>query len=507
MSFVPVPVSQLPVAQSVSTADTLVISQNGVTKQATAGQFPGITPTGVVPGNYGDASHVPAITLNAQGQATEASTISSSNLLVTPTGSTTARTLAAALGYLYDDSGLRVSAPLRMGARFTANYTPAYDQASSTLASLLSLELGNVAVPSAKQYDVIRVTGTNTGDGKLFAYHFDLIGSNANTEPVRGVIGRVTVSGSGPGKAIRVGASGSGTSTAHLVALSGDVFPVATTPSANCIEMGNFGEAGTDDIVTGAEFFSLNGSRWKNGIVFEQGNEFKDAVFQASMDSGSATSAKFLKLKNGAGTSILFEVDKIGSVLSTVDLHAGSSRTNSVKVTQTSVERTASGGVLEIKSGSASTLYLTGGTDIVLAAGATNLASMTTSGLSFLQNQYNISFPNSSTTYQIQAINTGNYLRVLAGGSGDVLRLYASGLVTEPQGDLRLLSGKQITVSGGPTIVDANGLLGLRSYTVATLPSAATAARMLYVSDGTSNKRLAVSDGTNWRFPDGNIVS
>jgi hypothetical protein len=47
----------------------------------------------------------------------------------------------------------------------------------------------------------------------------------------------------------------------------------------------------------------------------------------------------------------------------------------------------------------------------------------------------------------------------------------------------------------------------LRSYTVATLPSAATAGQLIYVSDGTSDKRLAVSDGTNWRFPDGNIVS
>jgi hypothetical protein len=48
----------------------------------------------------------------------------------------------------------------------------------------------------------------------------------------------------------------------------------------------------------------------------------------------------------------------------------------------------------------------------------------------------------------------------------------------------------------------------LLSYTVATVPSAAANARgIIYVSDGTSNKRLAVSDGTNWRWPDGAIVS
>lgn len=52
------------------------------------------------------------------------------------------------------------------------------------------------------------------------------------------------------------------------------------------------------------------------------------------------------------------------------------------------------------------------------------------------------------------------------------------------------------------------GIVILPSYTVATVPSAADFARgLIYVSDGTGNKRLAVSDGTNWRFPDGNIVS
>ncbi len=67
--------------------------------------------------------------------------------------------------------------------------------------------------------------------------------------------------------------------------------------------------------------------------------------------------------------------------------------------------------------------------------------------------------------------------------------------------------GALIHAANANTIVDANSHLGLRSYTVGTLPSAATAARLIYVSNGTSNKRLAVSDGTNWRWPDGVIVS
>lgn len=57
------------------------------------------------------------------------------------------------------------------------------------------------------------------------------------------------------------------------------------------------------------------------------------------------------------------------------------------------------------------------------------------------------------------------------------------------------------------TVITQARHIQLRSYTVATLPSAATAAQLIYVSDGTANKRLAVSDGTNWRWPDGAVVS
>ena len=54
--------------------------------------------------------------------------------------------------------------------------------------------------------------------------------------------------------------------------------------------------------------------------------------------------------------------------------------------------------------------------------------------------------------------------------------------------------------------VDASGILMPASFTVGTLPTK-TARRLIYVSDGTANKRLAICDGTNARFPDGNVVS
>jgi hypothetical protein len=58
----------------------------------------------------------------------------------------------------------------------------------------------------------------------------------------------------------------------------------------------------------------------------------------------------------------------------------------------------------------------------------------------------------------------------------------------------------------GQFAYNASGIVSLRSYTVGTVPTA-TAQQVIYVSNGTSNKRLAVADGTNWRWPDGAIVS
>lgn len=49
------------------------------------------------------------------------------------------------------------------------------------------------------------------------------------------------------------------------------------------------------------------------------------------------------------------------------------------------------------------------------------------------------------------------------------------------------------------TVIDANRHLQMRSYTVATLPSAATAGQWIYVSDETGGAVPAFSDGTNWR--------
>lgn len=66
------------------------------------------------------------------------------------------------------------------------------------------------------------------------------------------------------------------------------------------------------------------------------------------------------------------------------------------------------------------------------------------------------------------------------------------------------------TINGAQ--IDVDGVLKLKSYTVAQLTGGTPLASshvggMVYVSNGAGNKRLAISDGTDWRFPDGAVVS
>ena len=73
--------------------------------------------------------------------------------------------------------------------------------------------------------------------------------------------------------------------------------------------------------------------------------------------------------------------------------------------------------------------------------------------------------------------------------------------------DSLTLDSDGLSVFGAGPVIDTAGRVRLISYTVAGLPSASPAGQMVYVSDGASNKRLAVSDGADWRFADGVVVS
>ena len=82
-------------------------------------------------------------------------------------------------------------------------------------------------------------------------------------------------------------------------------------------------------------------------------------------------------------------------------------------------------------------------------------------------------------------------------------------LKTTPDGSssaterMRITNAGDVGIGKTPTTgitLDLNGRLGLKSYTVGTLPSAATqAGAIIYVSDAAGTPCVALSDGTNWK--------
>jgi len=99
--------------------------------------------------------------------------------------------------------------------------------------------------------------------------------------------------------------------------------------------------------------------------------------------------------------------------------------------------------------------------------------------------------------FQLQSGNT-----TVAFDSGDYMSF------DRAQNLLSFVVNSVIPLRLSETVAETAVPFRLPSYTVATLPSAANFVRcMVYVSNGAGNKRLAISDGSNWRWPDGTVVS
>lgn len=160
--------------------------------------------------------------------------------------------------------------------------------------------------------------------------------------------------------------------------------------------------------------------------------------------------------------------------------------------------------------------------NILLARGASHLVDVNLTGALRIGATAGAGY---TSVQNIYATGLGNVGILLEPGVSSLGRVafgdgsaYAAGLeYSRSDGRLKLMMGSQEWLSvrangeishrqNNSMIVDANSHLTLRSYTVSTLPSP-TGARMIYVSDGASAKHLAVSDGTNWRWPDGSVVS
>jgi hypothetical protein len=94
-----------------------------------------------------------------------------------------------------------------------------------------------------------------------------------------------------------------------------------------------------------------------------------------------------------------------------------------------------------------------------------------------------------------------------------ILYFRAQAPLQTPDGQITRDAAQRLNALINRTGGESGKALGpLPSYTVAELLAgdpdpAAYAQCLVYVSNGTSNKRLAISDGSDWRFPDGSIVS
>ena len=91
---------------------------------------------------------------------------------------------------------------------------------------------------------------------------------------------------------------------------------------------------------------------------------------------------------------------------------------------------------------------------------------------------------------------------------GTQIQFFTTGNGTTPNTErLRIADSGDLQMGGANTVINASRHPVLRAYTVATLPAASPAGQLIYVSNGSSNRRLAVSDGSAWRFLDGDVVS
>ncbi|OWJ67454.1 hypothetical protein [Inquilinus limosus] len=96
-----------------------------------------------------------------------------------------------------------------------------------------------------------------------------------------------------------------------------------------------------------------------------------------------------------------------------------------------------------------------------------------------------------------------NFVATLASGtypSGSV-RIFTSDGTGAPLERLRVAHTGALQMGTTPdTVISAARHFQLRSYTVATVPSAATATQLIWVSDGTGSNRVATSNGTVWQW-------
>lgn len=71
---------------------------------------------------------------------------------------------------------------------------------------------------------------------------------------------------------------------------------------------------------------------------------------------------------------------------------------------------------------------------------------------------------------------------------------------------LQIKSAGDLQMGGANTLINASRHPVLRAYAAAALRAASLAGQLIYISDGSGGKRLAISHGTDWRWPDRDVL-
>lgn len=162
---------------------------------------------------------------------------------------------------------------------------------------------------------------------------------------------------------------------------------------------------------------------------------------------------------------------------------------------------------VSIQKGALATVWNISLYDSVNSAGTINFVSAT--GLTWNSVQLvDLSTAQTLTTKTLTSpiINGATLSGTLSGGTFTSTSLTNPTLTGTPIAPTAAAGTNTTQVATTAFVQTAMSAPVLVSYTVAGLPSASPAGQIVYVSNGNANRRLGVSDGTNWRFPDGNVV-
>ena len=170
-------------------------------------------------------------------------------------------------------------------------------------------------------------------------------------------------------------------------------------------------------------------------------------------------------------------------------------------------------GTLGLQANSANAVVVTNPTSAVNFLQASGAATAGRVSVSALGADANVSFDISAKGTGVLGLQTNSaYAFVVTNPTSAVNYIQGTGAVTGT-GPLITVNGSDansaLRLSGrGVAPVSTLSPLQLPSFTVASVPAAASYPRaLIYVADGTAAKRLAISDGAAWRWPDGAVVS